>query len=155
MDMSFTPLAGGCRCGKVRFRMEVPPIITHCCHCRDCQKESGSAFCVNSMIETDRLTVLGAAPRLVQGAGGYKVLRCPDCNVAVWSHNRKLGEAIAFVGAGALDEGDRLSPEAHYFIRSKHPWITLPDVPAFDELGDPGKPGVRARIEAASARVGK
>jgi hypothetical protein len=65
MDTLFTPLAGGCKCFKVRFRMEGPPIITHCCHRRDCQRESGSAFCVNAMVETDRRTVLGAAPRLV------------------------------------------------------------------------------------------
>ena len=55
----------------------------------------------------------------------------------------------------ALDHGGRLKPEAHYFTRSKHPWIVLPpDVPAFEQLGDPGKAGARERIMAALAASG-
>ena len=154
-DTPFTPLTGGCNCGKVRFRMEAAPIITHCCHCRDCQKVSGSAFRVNAMIETDRLTVLEGAPQPFQGAGSHKVIQCADCGFALWSHIPKLGEAIAFVGVGVLDHGERLPPEAHYFIRSKQPWVILPpDLPAFEALGDPGKAGVRARIMAALAGGG-
>ena len=150
---TFEPLTGGCNCGKVRFRMEVAPIITHCCHCRLCQKASGAAFRVNAMIETEHLTLLEGTPVPFQGAGSHKAMQCPDCRFALWSHHPRLGEAIAFVGVGMLDEGERLSPEAHYFPRSKHPWVALPPgLPAFEELGDPGKPGARARIEGALAR---
>jgi hypothetical protein len=151
----FEPLTGGCRCGKVRFRMEAAPIITHACHCRTCQKVTGTAFAINSMIETDRLTILEGEPQRYEAADGQKALQCPHCRTDVWSYHRDFGETIAFVGVGMLDEGERLSPEAHFFIRSKHPWVSLErGVPAFETLGDPGKPGARARIEAALARAG-
>jgi len=151
-DASFTPLTGGCRCGKVRFRMESAPIITHCCHCRLCQQVSGAPFRVNAMIETDRLTVLEGKPQPFQGAGSHKVFQCPDCRLTLWSHHPKLGDVIAFVGVGVLDNGECLPPEAHYFTRSKHPWVTLPaGLPVFEELGDPGKAGARERIMAALA----
>jgi len=154
-DTPFAPLTGSCKCGKVRFRMEVAPIITHCCHCRLCQKVSGSAFRINAMIETDRLTILEGEPQPFQGADNHQALQCPACRFSVWTYHAKLGDAIAFVGVGMLDHGERLPPEVHYFTRSKHPWVKLPpDVTAFEELGDPRKAGAGARIAAALARGG-
>jgi hypothetical protein len=142
-------LIGGCQCGRVRFRMEVAPIITHCCHCRDCQKASGSAFGINAMIETSELTLVQGEVETIEREGSHTVVRCPECACRLWVHLGKLGNAIALVGVGVLDAGERLPPEAHYFVRSKHPWITVPsDVPSFDELGDPGKPGAAGRIMA-------
>jgi hypothetical protein len=152
IDTAFTPLTGGCKCGSVRFRMESAPIITHCCHCRSCQRVSGSAFRVNTLIETDRLTLLAGKPEVFQGAESHPVVQCPECRFSVWSHLPHFGDAIALVGVGMLDHGEQLTPEAHYFTRSKHPWVTLPpELPAFDELGDPGKADARARIMAVLA----
>lgn len=149
------PLTGSCKCEKVRFRMESAPIITHCCHCRDCQKVSGSAFRVNAMIEVDRLTILEGAPEPFQGAKSHKALECPACGSSLWSYHPRLGEAIAFVGVGMLDHGERLLPEAHYFTRSKHPWVSIPSgLPTFEELGRPPKPGAGERIAAALAAYG-
>jgi len=154
-DPTFVPLTGGCKCGQVRFRIDAAPIITHCCHCRQCQKVSGAAFRINAMIETEHLTVLAGEPQPFQGADSHKVLQCPACRLSVWSYHPQLGEGIAFVGVGMLDHGERLPPEAHYFTRSRHPWVSLPPgVPAFEERGDPGKPGARERILAALARAG-
>jgi len=154
-DRSFTPLTGGCKCGKVRFRLESGPIITHCCHCRDCQKQSGSAFRVNVMIETDRLAILEGAPRPFKDVNGENEVRCPDCHFCVWAYHPHFGEEIAFIGAGVLDEGERLPPEAHFFIRSKHPWVTLPPgIPAFQELGDAGKASATERVMAVLAARG-
>ena len=151
-DDVFVPLTGGCKCGAVRFRMEAAPMITHCCHCRSCQRISGSAFGINAMVERDRLTMLEGTPEPFLGPDDGRMLRCPACRSTLWAYHRHFGEAVAFVGVGMLDEGERLAPEAHYFIRSKHPWIVLPaDIPAFDELGDPGKPGLRERVMAALA----
>jgi len=154
-DTSFIPLDGGCECGAVRFRIESAPIITHCCHCRLCQAATGSAFALNTMIETDRLTVLQGAPAEAPGLRGWTSVQCPACATGVWSHHPQLGKAIAFVGVGLLDEGERLPPEAHYFTRSKHPWVTLPPgVVAFEQLGDPGKAEAGPRIMAALAAAG-
>ena len=149
-NLYFTPLTGSCKCGDVRFRMEIAPIITHCCHCLSCQKVSGTAFRVNAMIETDQLTILAGEPEAWQGKDSHKVMQCPSCRFALWSHIPQLGERVAFVGTGMLDNSSALVPEAHYFIRSKHPRVALPaGIPSFEALGDPGKAELRDRIFAA------
>ncbi len=149
---SFTPLTGNCRCGQARFRMESAPIITHACHCRPCQQTSGSAFQIFAMIETDRVALVHGKTQVVEFSNNHRRVQCPDCGCALWIHRRDLGDAIAFVGLGTLDQSHPLVPEAHYFVRSKFAWIILPSgVPAFEELGDPGKAGVGDRIRAALA----
>lgn len=152
MSDPFVPLDGGCRCGQVRFRMRAAPIITHGCHCRTCQKVSGSAFSINAMIETAHLTITEGEPASFTSGDGQAQVQCPACGYALWGYLPMFGEAIAFVGVGRLDEGEALPPEAHYFVRSKHPWIALPPgLPVFEALGLPDKPGARQRIEAAMA----
>ncbi len=56
------PLDGGCGCGRVRYRLERPPLVVHCCHCTRCQREAGSAFNLNAMVEADAVTGLPSAP---------------------------------------------------------------------------------------------
>ncbi len=133
------PLEGGCDCGLVRYRMEVPPLFVHCCHCRWCQRETGSAFALNAMIEADRVTLLGAAPEPVdtpsQSGKGQKIARCPRCRIAVWSSYGGAGTAVHFVRVGTLDQPDRLPPDIHIYTASKQPWVVLPpDTPAVPEF---------------------
>lgn len=61
-NVSAFPMEGGCSCGRVRYRLERPPLIVHCCHCTGCQRETGSAFCVNALLEDDAVTGLPSAP---------------------------------------------------------------------------------------------
>lgn len=130
-------LAGGCACGSVRYRLSSEPIITHGCHCRLCQRMSGSAFAVNAMIEADRVVSIGpVAPDIVHTPSalpdGQRVHRCPRCMVALWSNHALLGPAIALVNAGTLDHAERCVPDVHCFTATKHPWITIPaDAPSF------------------------
>ncbi len=131
-------LEGGCACGAVRYRLESRPVVTHACHCRFCQRMSGSAFAVNIMIEADRVALLGEAPEVVPTPStlpaGQKLHRCPRCRVALWSNHPELGDRIAFVAAGTLDRAERVAPDLHCFTASKHPWVVLPPgVPAFAE----------------------
>ena len=93
---SFAPLSGGCACGYVRYRMETHPIIVHGCHCRYCQRMSGSAFSVNAMIEADRVTSIGdGEPEVIHTPSalpaGQKIHRCPRCLLALWSNYSLLG----------------------------------------------------------------
>ena len=55
-------MAGGCACSAVRYELASPPMFVHCCHCLRCQRETGSAFVLNALIETDRIELLGRAP---------------------------------------------------------------------------------------------
>jgi hypothetical protein len=124
------PIEGGCDCGHVRYRMATAPLFVHCCHCRWCQRESGAAFALNAMIESDRVTDLASAPELVKtpsaSGAGQMIARCPHCRVAVWSHYAGAGPLMKFVRVGTLDDPDRLPPDIHIFTSTKQPWVVLP-----------------------------
>jgi hypothetical protein len=150
---------GGCACGVVRYRMQGAPIVTHACHCRFCQRMSGSAFGLNAMIEADRLLLLGEAPEVVPTPSalpeGQKHHRCRHCRVALWSNHSKLGDRLALVAVGTLVTAEGVAPDVHCFTASKHPWVVLPPgVPAFEGDYDAEavwSPDARRRIAAAMA----
>src|SRR6187551_817352 len=112
MGSESTDLEGGCTCRSVRYRLASAPLFVHCCHCRWCQRESGSAFALNAMIEADRVALLAGEPEAVDtpsaSGKGQKIWRCPRCRVAVWSNYAGAGAAVRFVRVGTLDEAGRL-----------------------------------------------
>ena len=131
---------GGCACGAVRYRLTSPPMFVNCCHCRDCQRHTGSAFVLNAIIEADRVELLEGKLRAVTlptGSTEPQVIhRCAACGTAVWS---TYGGRVKsrYVRVGTLDNPACLPPDAHIFTRSKLPWVRLPDgVPAFDVFYD-------------------
>jgi hypothetical protein len=152
---------GGCDCGAVRYRMTSPPLFVHCCHCRWCQRESGSAFALNAMIESERVLDLGVAPELVDTPSasglGQRIARCPRCRVAVWSHYAGAGPVVSFVRVGTLDEPDRLPPDIHIFTASKQPWVVIPPgaaaVPEYYEREHYWTPASLARRAAIAPAI--
>jgi len=124
-------LDGGCDCGAVRYRLRAKPLFVHCCHCRWCQRESGSAFALNALIESDNVERLTGEPEMVRtpSESGYGQLfaRCPSCRVALWSYYAGAGPAAAFVRVGTLDDPGGLPPDIHIFTRSKQPWVVIPE----------------------------
>jgi hypothetical protein len=135
---------GGCTCRAVRYRMTSRPLFVHCCHCRWCQRETGSAFALNAMIEADRVVLLSGSPEVVNtpsnSGKGQKIVRCPFCRVAVWSNYAGAGDKVRFVRVGTLDDPDKLPPDIHIFTMSKQPWVVLPPgMPAVEEYYDRNK----------------
>jgi len=132
-----TPYEGGCTCRAIRYRLTSRPLFVHCCHCTWCQRETGSAFAVNALIESERVERLSGAPEAVRtpsaSGDGQLVVRCPQCRVAVWSHYSGSGERVGFVRVGTLDEPARLPPDVHIYTSTRLPWVVLPPgVPAFE-----------------------
>ena len=112
-------------------------MMVHCCHCRWCQRETGAAFALNAIIESDRLTVLDGQPEKVaipsESGAGQEIVRCPHCKIAVWSHYSSAGRKASMVRVGTLDDPDAMPPNVHIFTESKQPWVILdPEVPAFE-----------------------
>lgn len=147
---------GGCACGTVRFRLTDDPIVVHCCHCRSCQRESGSAFALNAVIEADNVELVSGAPERIDtpsdSGKGQAVLRCPVCKVALWSHYAGVGAKADFIRVGALDDPDAFPPNVHIFTASKQPWVALPtDAEAFAAYYS-GKDVVRLYGENNAAR---
>jgi hypothetical protein len=130
-------LEGGCACAAVRYRLQSAPMFVHCCHCRDCQRQTGSAFVINALIETDRIALLAGAPEPLgvptDSGRPHDIYRCPACRIALWSDYGGR-PALRFVRVGTLDDPAALEPDVHIYTRSKLPWVELPaGVPAFEK----------------------
>jgi len=133
------PRDGGCACGAVRYRLASDPMITHCCHCLNCQRQTGSAFVINLLIEADRFELLAGEPVPVDvprdDGSTQRIVRCPACQVALYSEYGR--PEVRFVRAGTLDDPSSVTPDVHIFTKSKLGWIVLPDsAPAFDVYYD-------------------
>ncbi|WP_096786494.1 GFA family protein [Rhodobacter sp. CZR27] len=131
-------MEGRCTCGEIRYRLTEAPLFVHCCHCTWCQRETGSAFALNAMIETAHVELLAGTPEGVvipsASGKGQEILRCPRCRVAVWSHYAGAGRAVAFVRVGTLDDPGRCPPDIHIFTSTRLPWVTLDErVPVLPE----------------------
>ena len=130
---------GGCTCRRVRYRLQSRPLFVHCCHCLNCQRQTGSAFVVNLLIEADRVELLGVEPQAVDAprddGSSQRIFRCPTCEVAVYSEYGR--PEVRFVRAGTLDEPRDVTPDVHIFTKSKVEWVRLPDsAPSFDVYYD-------------------
>ena len=138
MTTSILHAEGGCTCGSVRYRLQRDPMIVHCCHCRWCQRETGSAFVLNALVERECVDLLQgevvAVPTPSASGRGQTIVRCPRCQVALWSHYPDAGAPICFVRVGTLDFPERCPPDIHIYTASRQPWVRLPpEVPAVDE----------------------
>jgi hypothetical protein len=151
-------LAGGCACAVVRYRLTSLPMFVHCCHCLDCQRQTGSAFVLNALIEADRVVLLSGNPEPVavptDSGRPHEIYRCPSCKVAVWSVYGGILK-LRFVRVGTLDEPAALTPDVHIYVRSKLPWVTLPEgVPSFAAYYDSRKLWPSASLERRRVIMG-
>ncbi len=154
------PLTGGCSCRAVRYRVTRPPLFVHCCHCSWCQRETGSAFVVNVLLEAEALEISGTpdpVPTPSESGIGQTVFRCPECRVALYSHYRRAGRAVAFLRGGTLDDPAAAPPDIHIFTSSKQDWVQIPakarQVPEFYDYESTWPEEAFARRAAAIARI--
>jgi hypothetical protein len=132
-------------------------MFVHCCHCLNCQRQTGSAFVINLLIEADRFELLAGEPQPVDAprdGDAQRIHRCPDCQIAVFSEYGR--REIRFVRGGTLDDPASVKPDIHIFTRSKLPWVVLPDeTPAVEVYYDSSElwpPESLARLEAIKAQ---
>ncbi|MBC2776490.1 GFA family protein [Parasphingopyxis sp. GrpM-11] len=106
-------------------------MFVHCCHCTECQRQTGGAFAVNALIEADRIAVRQGAIREVmlptESGGGLATQQCGECGAVLWMYYPGAGRGVAFLRAGTLDEPAACPPDIHIFTRSKQAWVRLPD----------------------------
>ena len=148
------PREGGCACGAVRYRLTSEPLFIHCCHCLNCQRQTGSAFVINALIEADRVEVLSGTPQPVEAprddGSTQTIFRCPTCQIAVFSEYGR--PEVRFVRAGTLDDPSTVAPDVHIYTRSKLDWVALPEsVPAFEAYYDSKKLWPAASLERLAA----
>jgi hypothetical protein len=145
---------GGCACGATRYRLESDPLFIHCCHCLNCQRQTGSAFVINLMIEASHVEMVAGAPQPVEvprdDGSTQRIFRCPTCQVAVFSEYGR--PEVRYVRAGTLDRPSEVTPDVHIFTKSKVSWITIPEsTPAFEVYYDMKALWPAASLERLSA----
>jgi hypothetical protein len=149
---------GGCSCGEVRYRLTSDPLFVHCCHCLNCQRQTGSAFVINLLIEAHRVELLAGEPHAVDvprdDGSTQRIYRCPTCEIAVFSEYGR--PEVRFVRGGTLDDPSSVEPDVHIYTRSKLPWVVLPrSVPAFDVYYDRKELWPAASQERLNAALGR
>ncbi|MDE2597140.1 MAG: GFA family protein [Sphingomonadales bacterium] len=122
--------SGGCLCGAVRYELDWPAKAMVVCHCRDCQKQAGTAFSVVGVAKRDAFAVRGELATFTHpGSSGQDVNRkfCPHCGSPVLTDTAAAREqGIVFFKAGTLDDTADLAPTVHYWTQSAQRWFALP-----------------------------
>lgn len=147
--------SGRCACGAVTYSMQSDPIVVHCCHCRECQRQTGSGFVLNAIIEADRLTHSGPTTEMTlptPSGMGQIITRCAQCGTAVFSSYLSRQGKLRYIRAGTLDDPNACPPDVHIFTSSKLPWIDIagdtPVYPDFYTFSDVLPPAAMARWTA-------
>ena len=133
-------MTGGCLCGAVRYECSGEPVFALLCHCRDCQRQSGSAYAAAVRLPAASFRVTQGAPKLyVKTAdSGNQVSRafCPECGCMLFLRVSARPDLVG-IRVGTLDDPAALPPDVHIYTRSKLPWVALPQgIPAFEAYYD-------------------
>jgi hypothetical protein len=119
---------GGCQCGRVRYRLKGEPLGLAVCHCTECQRQSGSAFGMSLAVPRESFRLLSGELRMFTAAcdsGRTKECAfCPSCGTRIYHQGT---EAAMSIKPGTLDETAWLEPSAHYWTKSRQPWVPIPD----------------------------
>ena len=122
-----TPLTGGCQCGHIRYDLAGQPFGLAVCYCRECQRQSGSAFGMSLAVAPDTFKLLAGTLKTFQvkcDSGRIKTCAfCPECGTRIY-HQTGNGMSIK---AGTLDDTSWLKPDSHYWTMRKQPWVLIPD----------------------------
>lgn len=121
---------GGCLCGAVRYRCDATPLMTAVCHCKNCQRQSGSAFSIVVAVPRGSLVLegLGLATFTDVGESGLPVLRrfCPKCGSPVFSEAAATPN-LDWLKAGTLDDTSWLQPQINVWCDSAQRWVQISD----------------------------
>jgi hypothetical protein len=123
------PQTGRWQCGAVRYEITQPPQLVFTCHCTDCQPMTSSAFSMGAVLPLNAINLIQGTPQPVQRtADSGRVTTwwiCAKCGS--WVFSGPTPDSTRIIRGGTLDDTSWLHPTAHFFTRSKQPWITLPE----------------------------
>jgi hypothetical protein len=144
------PREGGCLCGKVRFRIAAPPLLTMACHCKGCQRLTASAFSLSAAVPADGFEVTQGEPIIGALHGEHRHFFCDHCKS--WLFTRAAGmDWFVNVRSTMLDDpADFSTPFIETAAAEKLPWVTTPVVRSFD--GFPEISAMTKAVEEFAAR---
>jgi hypothetical protein len=114
------PLTGGCQCGRIRYRVHARPLVFYLCHCKECQRQTSSAFGESLRIDRNALEIsqgLSLFRRTSESGTAREGWFCPGCGVRIWHGSQ--GSSEINIKAGTLDDTSWLAPAGHIWTRSR------------------------------------
>jgi len=120
-------IKGGCLCGAVRYAAEADPAFVCVCHCRDCQKFTGSAFAILVGVPQTALEIQGVMKTFTSPAdSGKPIVRhfCPECGSSI-AEEPSNQPGLVIVNAGTLDDPASVTPVAEIYCDRSLPWVQL------------------------------
>ena len=136
------PVEGGCQCGAVRYRLNAAPLAVYACHCKDCQRFSGTTHTLSMVIRaTDGQITTGALhgfDKLADSGRTVRMLGCTACGTKIWNVPLATPEYLV-LKPGTLDDISWIEPIGAIWTDSRAPWVEIdPAGPNF-----PGQPPSR------------
>lgn len=129
-------MTGHCLCGQFSYETSSDPVVTAVCHCKNCQRQAGSAFSIIVAVPSASLTTHGTLKTYADNADSGAVVSrqfCPDCGSPIFSLVPG-SPGMTFIKAGTLDDTEALKPQVEVWIKSAQPWARLTGLPAFDTV---------------------
>ena len=133
-----TPFSGGCACGAIRYECSAESVTSLNCHCRDCQRGSGSAYAALLSVPVAAFTPMKGDPKFyrVTADSQYPVDRgfCPECGSAVFLKVQRMWDlGFAYLLAASLDDPSWVRPVVDLWTSSAQPWDYMnPTLPKFE-----------------------
>jgi hypothetical protein len=149
--MDGLPKEGGCRCGRVRFRISASPLLTMACHCTGCQRMTASAFSLSAAIPAEGFAVIAGEPVIggLHGPDAHHYF-CPHC--MSWMFTRAEGlDFFVNVRTTLLDDVAWTTPFIETYTKDRLPWATTPAVHSYADI--PTMDGYQALIAEYQART--
>jgi hypothetical protein len=128
------PLTGGCQCGAVRYELSVEPLTVYVCHCRECQKQSASAFGISVHVPKSGFRVrqgdVKTWTRLADSGRTVDCMFCAGCGSRLWHAGAGTGSGTISVKGGSLDRPIDLTAAVHIWTSRKLPGVLISEGPA-------------------------
>ena len=126
------PITGGCLCGAVRYEANEPPSKGAICHCRVCQKTSGSAFEAIVMFPRTAFRFTKGEPKRYRSSSIMEKSFCPHCGSTLTDRylvrkTAKSNPDTVWVHIGTLDKPEIVSIASHHGVESQLSWVHFDD----------------------------
>ena len=142
------PVTGGCLCGAVRYEASEPPHHAEYCHCRMCQKWTGSAVDVSAAIRAESFRITRGEPKFYKSSDIVERGFCADCGSPLVGRYFDPDHPYVWVGVGTFDHPEDAPPTQHFGIESQIPWLTIhDDLPRMRTEEDPDFVAAKAAVE--------
>ena len=146
------PAQGGCRCGAVRFEITAAPLLTMACHCKGCQRMTGSAYSLSAAIPSDGFRVTEGEPVIGGLHGPTRHYFCGHC--MSWLFTRPDGlDWLVNLRATMLDDAAWFEPFVETCTAEGLAWATTPAVYSFE--GMPAMEDIERVSEDYAEQMGK